>query len=164
MRLGQEKASIDHSILDGVNSDDHHPEVQSFKVVINNQAISPNSVWEKRFSLGKSDYKTIQTILRGHSTVDIQGHVGVLSVASNLQLNSSGYGIRPYGPGGYPTSYMGLYSRLHGDAYLSPDLFGDSVHLRDVYIDTILNEAVLEFYNVSSLSKLVLAYGLVVVK
>jgi hypothetical protein len=59
---------------------------------------------------------------------------------------------------------MGGYSRLHGDAYLTPNLFGGMVRLRDAYIDTATDEAVLEFYNHRPIARIMLCYGTVMVK
>ena len=61
--------------------------------------------------------------------------------------------------------YMGAFSRLHGDSYLSDNEFGgNSIVLRDAYIDTATDEGVLEFYNRSSTTKKLVAYGTVMVK
>lgn len=163
MRLNQKQIKIDHDNLIDINIDDHHPEVKSFKVTINGQAISGRTAWEKRFSLGKANYKSVQAILRGYQTVDIQGHTGVVVMAASVSANSSGYSNKPYGSG-YPTCYMGSYSRLHGDSYLTPSLFSANTRLRDVYIDTGNNEVVIEFYNISTYTQTMSCYGLVVVK
>lgn len=77
----------------------------------------------------------------------------------------SSIGLKPYGPGsGYYTSYMGGYSRLHGDSYLSPSMFGPTfssptIRLRDAYFDTATNQVVLEFYNTNVVSKNLTVYG-----
>jgi len=106
----------------------------------------------------------MRVILRGNQSVNIQGHTGVSIVASDVAGGCSAIGIKPYGAGGYYTSYMGGYSRLHGDSYLTPNMFGGTVRLRDAYFDTATYEPVLEFYNWRPFGTFFLAYGTGLVK
>jgi hypothetical protein len=58
---------------------------------------------------------------------------------------------------------MGQYSRIHGDSYLSPRIFGgNGIHLRDAYIDG--DEVVLEFYNSAGTARNLTVYGMGAVK
>lgn len=93
---------------------------------------------------------------------DIQGHTGLFCMGTDVSGDCTSVGIKPYGSGGYPTTYMGGYSRIHGDAYLSPPMFGGQVRLRDVWIDG--DEAVFEFYNAMATSRTMSCYGAVQVK
>jgi len=99
--------------------------------------------------------------LRGTPNVDIQGHCGAWFVAGDTSQECSAFSLRPYPSG--TQSYIGGYSRLHGDSYLSNKSFGqNSIVLRDAYIDG--DEAVLEFYNTYILSRNLSVYGTVGVK
>lgn len=155
---------LDHDLLiGGMDPHKHHPQGVSYTILINSQAIPANSAWEHRYDLGMSGYKTIRALLRGYQSVDIIGHTGVFVIGSDVSGECTGIGIKPYhGPGGYTTSYMGAYSRIHGDSYLTPNLFGGMVRLRDCYIDD--DEAVLEFYNHRPLERTMSCYGTVLVK
>jgi hypothetical protein len=160
MRLG-EQIVTDHDMLLDVGEDDHHPSVVYYDVIVNSQSIPASSAWEHREPLGQPGHKTLRAILRGDENVDIQGHTGVFVVAGDSAGECSGIGIKPYGSG-YVTSYMGGYSRLHGDAYLTPPMFGGGVRLRNAYIDG--SDAVLEFYNAAAVTRFMSCYGSVVVK
>lgn len=161
MRL--EKQTVkDHDLMQETGEDDHHPRGTSYTILINSQNISAYSTYEHRYDLGKSGHQVIRAFLRGSESVDIQGHTGAFVIGSDTQQDSSGVSIRPYGSS-YVTSYMGAYSRIHGDSYLTHvNLFGTSIMLRDVYIDG--TEAVLEFYNSASVTRTLSVYGTVVVK
>jgi hypothetical protein len=162
MRLNSDGIVTDHGLLTGVDEDDHHNRGESATVLVNPTPISPGA-YEVRVALSKTGFRTFRALLRGSGNVDIQGHVGVFVIAGGVSGECSGIGIAPYGASGYVTSYMGAYSRIHGDSYLSPSgTFGDSIALRDAYIDG--DEAVLEFYNASGLTKSLTVYGTLAVK
>lgn len=152
----------DHELLQNVSSDQHHPSAASFRVVINSLAISATSAYELREDIGRTGCSTIFAVLRGYDSVDVQGHVGCVVYGSKTAAECSAFGIRPYGGGGYVSSYIGGFSRLHGDSYLTRTSFGNSIRLRDCWIDG--TECVLEFYNGSSFSKNLTVYGTVVCK
>lgn len=160
MRLEDHGVVLDHALLQGVGAHDHHPGVESFKIQINAQSISPGA-YEHRVTVGQENHKTVTAILRGYDNVGIQGHEGAYIVGGETAGQCSGMGLVPYGGGGW-TSYMGSYSRLHGDSYLTRGHFRNSIYLRDVWIDG--DEVVLEFYNPSGSSQLLTVYGTVVVK
>ena len=87
----------------------------------------------------------------------------VFVVASAVAGQCCGISSKPYGSGGYTTSYMGGYDRVHGASYLSRDCFGSFIYLRDVWIDG--TEVVLEFFNADTVSAQNMScYGMVVVK
>jgi len=163
MRPADRQIQDGHDDLLGVTSEQHHPIPQTIKVQINSASISGLSSYEHRVSIGPG-HKTFLANLRGNEVIQITGHAGALVLASDSSGQCSGISAKPYGAGGYYTSYMGGYSRLHGDSYLTPDLFGSSVRLRDAYIDTATDEAVLEFYNVNAASRSVVCYGTIMVK
>lgn len=163
MRPKDKQIVTDHDQLQNVVAAQHHAVATSFRVQINGTSISAYSAHEHRVSIG-AGHKTFKAILRGKDIIQITGHEGVLVLASDSPAGCTGIAAVPYGAGGYYTSYMGGYSRLHGDSYLTPDLFDSSVRLRDAYIDTATDEAVLEFYNVSSSTRSIYCYGTVVVK
>lgn len=145
MRTDDKGVVADHTLLVDVGPNDHHPQAESFTVLINSLSIPPGS-YEKRISLATGGHQTIRVLLRGVVSIDIQGHVGVSAVGGSASANSTGVAISPYGGGGYLTSYMGAYSRLHGDSYLSQNgVFGIQIVFQDVYVDD--DEAVLVFYN-----------------
>lgn len=161
MRLGKHIVT-DHDALTNIEDDDHHPSVVYYDIIINSQSIPAGTAWEHREALGGSGHKTMRAILRGSQSVDVQGHTGVFVIAGDVSAECSGIGIKPYGAGGYPTSYMGGYSRLHGDSYLTPPMFGGGIRLRNAYIDGA--DAVLEFYNSAVITRFMSCYGSVVVK
>jgi hypothetical protein len=154
----------DHDLLTGVGSDDHHPSAFADRVLVNSQAISPSSSYELRLPLGKSGHSIAWGVLRGVVSTDILGHEGVFFLAHNVADEAAAIGIRSYGAGGYPTSYVGAYSRLHGDAYLShTQTFGPNIRFDDAWIDG--TDLVLEFRNThGSLSRNLTVYGAFVVK
>ena len=161
MRL-QRKVVTDHDMHTGIGENDHHNRAISEDVLINSQSISPGA-YELRIDLGRDGFRTFWAILRGTKSVDIQGHGGVFVMAGGLSGDCHGLTVAPYGAGGYPTSYMGAYSRIHGDSFLSyPSAFGPSISLRDAYIDG--DEAVLEFYNSSGFNRVLTVYGTLAVK
>lgn len=152
----------DHSLLQDIASGDHHLAAQVVTVLVNSQSIASGS-YEHRESLPSSGYKTIRAILRGLTLVQTQGHVGVSAVGSDSSAESMAIGIEPYGGSGYLTSYMGAYSRLHGDSYLTyPGTFGTNIALQDVYLDD--DEAVFKFYNFSAYNQNLTVYGTAVIK
>jgi hypothetical protein len=162
MRLNNGGTVTDHGLLAGVGEDDHHNRGESATVLVNPTAISPGA-YEVRVALSMTGFRTFRALLRGGDNVDTQGHVGTFVIAGGASGVCSGIGIAPYGASGYTTSYMGAYSRIHGDLYLSPvGAFGDGIALRDAYIDG--DEAVLEFYNASGLTKSLTVYGTLAVK
>jgi hypothetical protein len=163
MRLKNKQVITNHELVQNIEEDTHHNRGISATILINAQTISALSSWEYRIDLGKTGYKTLRVLLRGALAVDIQGHAGVFVISGNATLESSGIGLLPYGSGGYTTSYMGSYSRIHGDSWLAPiGMFGLGITLRDAYIDD--DEAVLEFYNYSGLSQTLKCYGTLVIK
>jgi hypothetical protein len=160
MRL-QKQIVTDHDFLQDINEDDHHLPVTYFTVAINSQSVNPASAYEVRIDLGNSGHKTIRVILRGNTEINIQGYEGCFVLGTDVSEECSSFTMMKYSAT-YITSYMGGYSRIHGDSYLSRALFGE-VFLRDVYIDG--DEAVLEFYNTNaSQSKNLTVYGTGVVK
>ena len=151
-----------HNNLQGQTPHDHHPQGTAVEVLVNSQAIPASSAWELALDLGREGYETMRVILRGQQNVDIQGHTGCSVVGSSSAGSCMAISIRPYGTG-YTTSYMGGYSRLHGDSYLTHIIFGSYSVLRDVWIDG--SDAVLEFYNPNpSIADSISVYGMVVVK
>jgi len=162
VRLAGAGIVTDHDFLTGVTEDDHHNRAISRTVLVNAQSIAPGA-YELRVSLGSSGFRTFRALLRGSISVDIQGHVGVFLIAGGASEDCSAIGIAPYGGSGYTTSYMGAYSRIHGDSYLSLiGTFGSGIALRDAYIDD--DEAVLEFYNTSGSNRTLTVYGTLAVK
>lgn len=160
MRLNR-KVITDHSLLP-IASDDHHPAAVSFRWAINSQPIAAGTAWELRETIGDG-HKIIEAVVRGKNSVDVQGHDGVFAIGTDSSGECSAVGNRPYGGSGYTTSYVGGYSRLHSDSYLSGwDMFGSNILLRDFWIDG--DEAVLEFYNVGGTTQNLTTYGSAVAK
>jgi len=145
----------DHDLLVDVGEEDHHVTVAPWKTTINALSIAPGQ-YSHNIALGKSGCRTVQGILRGHLSVDIQGHTGVFVLATDTAQQSSAIGIRPYPSG--TQSYVGGYSRLHGDSYLSHRDFGSYVYLVDAYISG--SNLVLSFFNThATLSKNLTVFG-----
>lgn len=165
MRLSYEPSVQDHDLLLDVETQSHHPPGEHFRILVNSQFVPAFSAWEFRQTLAFDGHKTVRAILRGSESTNIQGHTGVFCMGTDTATESTAVGIKPYA-GGYPTSYMGGYSRIHGDSYLTPPMFGPStnpqVRLRDIYIDG--DEVVVEFYNPTSGSQIMNCYGAVHVK
>ena len=160
MRLNKQIVT-DHDMIALVIASDHHLQGTLFTVLINSQALAANTAYEFRYDLGVSGHKVMHGNLRGTPNVDIQGYCGCWFIAGDSSGKCSGISIRPYPSG--TQSYMGAYSRLHGDSYVSNKVFGsDAIVLRDAYIDG--SDAVLEFYNTHYLSRNLTAYGMVGVK
>lgn len=154
---------MDHDEFNDVDEGSHHPRGEWFAIIINSQSVPPSGTYEHRVSI-EPGHKAIRAILRGNQSTDIQGHTGVVVMGTDSQQESLCVNIKPYGAGGYPTSYMGCYSRLHGDSYLTHAMFGGAVRLQDVYIDTATDEAVLVFANVLLATRFMSCYGQVQLK
>jgi hypothetical protein len=160
MRLGKQVIT-DHDLIIS-EPDDHHLPATYFTIAINAQAIAGNTAYEHRINLGNSGHKTMRVIIQGDQTVLLQGYEGAFILANDTSQECSAMSVMKYSPT-YITSYMGTYSRLHGDSYLSDNVFGDGhIRLRDAYIDG--DEAVLEFFNSDSSSRDLTVYGTGVVK
>lgn len=148
----------DHDELDGQTPHDHHPQGTFFTVIINSQSIAGNTAYEHRVNLGREGHKTLWGTLRGDRNLGIQGHAGAFFLASDVEDECIGM-CNSYSS----YIYMGAFSRLHGDSYLSYSEFGNSkIRLRDAWIDG--DEAVLEFYNTFSTATNLKCYGTVGVK
>lgn len=160
MRLKDKAVVKDHDLLTGQGPHDHHPQGASHTVIINSQVIAGQTAYEHRVNLGREGYKTLKGFLRGPQNIGNQGHTGCFFLASDV--SAEGIGMSNTYTSVYYV-YMGAFSRLHGDSYLSESEFGDdSIRLRDAYIDG--DEAVLEFYNTFSTSKTLKCYGTLAVK
>lgn len=153
---------LDHDLLQTQGEHDHHPRGTVVNVLVNSQAIAGTTAYELRINVGREGYQTVRAILRGHELVDTIGHTGVNVLGGATAGECASSWTKPYGAGGYTTSYMGGYSKLHGASYLSRNNFGSSILLRDVWIDG--DEVVLEFYNTSATSQNMSCYGMVVLK
>lgn len=162
MRPNFDGIVTDHDLMLGQTENDHHPVVESHDVLINSLSI-PTGDYEKRITLSRSGHKTVRLIMRGPEGVGLlQGHTGGYFVGTDVSARGVGISMRPYGGGGYFNVYMGGYSRLHGDSYLSHMCFGSSIRCKDVYIDD--DELVIVFTNASGSNQNLTAYGLAVVK
>jgi len=164
VRLAGSDVVTDHDLLTDVGEDDHHDAAETVKVQVNAQAIPASSTYELRYSLGSSSHRVAWGVLRGVINTDILGHEGVFFLAHDTADEAATVGIRRYGAGGYPTSYVGAYARLHGDSYLShTETFGPNIRFDDAWIDG--DELVLEFRNTHpTLSRNLTVYGAVAVK
>lgn len=164
LRVQDDSIIGDHDQINDIGEDKHHPRGEFFSILINSQSVPATSIYAHRVSI-EPGHQVIRAILRGANSTDIQGHDGVVAMGTDAQQESMGVSIKPYGAGGYPTSYMGCYSRLHGDSYISyPSQFGTAIILRDIYIDTGTDEAVLVFYNSSVIARNMSCYGQVQLK
>lgn len=154
----------DHDQLVDVGADDHHNAATTEKIQVNSQAIAALTTYELRTTLDADGHRVAWGVLRGVVNTDILGHEGVFFLAHATADDGSTIGIRRYGAGGYPTSYVGAYSRIHGDSYLShKDTFGPDIRLDDAWIDG--DELVLEFRNThGTLSRNLSVYGAVAIK
>lgn len=162
MRLRSKEKLADHNQIQGQQPEDHHPPAEFYRIIINSQSVPATGAVELRQSLIYDGHKTIRAVLRGHENTDIQGHTGAFVQGSDLENDSIGASCRPYGGAGYTISYMGSYSRIHGDSYLTNAMFGNNIRLRDIWIDD--DEAVLEFYNAAGTAQNLTVYGTVMVK
>jgi hypothetical protein len=151
----------DHAHLAGVLPAQHHPPVETVNVQINGTSIAPGN-YQYSSALIYSGHKIARAILRGPTLVDIVGHTGAFVVGTDTADQAAGFSMVPSGITFYPTSYMGGYSRLHGDAYVSDVVFGIDIVLKDLRI--VGSNLVLEFRNVGGGNRLLYCYGLVVVK
>lgn len=164
MRLDGRQISTDHDRWQDVNPADHHPPAYTYRIALNSQSIGAGSAYQHREALGNAGHKLIEAVLRGNQSVNVQGHTGVFAVGTEVPGECSSLGIKPINYAGYVTSYMGVYSRIHGDSYLTPPMFGGLVRLRDLFIDTATDEAVIEFFNASPFIRFFSVFGTVRVK
>lgn len=160
MRLTGKDVVTDHSLLTNIGPEDHHVTAVTAKTIVNSLAIGPGT-YQHRVALGKTGCRTVQGVIRGDVSVDIQGHTGVWFMGTATAQQSSAIGLRPYPSGAQ--SYVGGYSRLHGDTYLSHADFGqDLIRLDDVYIDG--SDVVFVFNNISASARNLTVYGSCVAK
>jgi len=162
MRLEEHGVITDHDVMYAA-PDEHHQPADAGRFSLNGVAIGAASAYEHRIDIG-SGHKVVTAILRGNKNVTLIGYAGVWVVGSDVYGECSANGLEPYGAGGYLSCYVGGYSRLHGDAYLSGNwsVFGSNVYLRDVWIDG--SDLVLEFYNPGGAPSSVYAWGSYLVK
>jgi len=147
----------DHDYLLNQTPNDHHAQGSSYTVIVNSLSIAPGT-YEHRVFVGP-DFRTVEVCLRGNELTNMIGNTGFWGFGTNVQQESCGESIRPYG-GSYYTSYMGAYSRLHGDSYLThPGVFGDSIRLVDVWYDSTNEEVVHVFENIAGVNKNLTVYG-----
>lgn len=150
----------DHAGL-AVLPDQHHPPVETISVIINGTSLAPGTTpWTT--GLTYSGHKLVRGIFRSNTFVDTTGFTGAYVVGTDASAQSAGFSMVPSGIAGYPTTYMGGYSRLHGDSYLSGICFGSSIVMKDISISGSLLR--IEFTNISSSNQLVYCYGLAIVK
>lgn len=154
----------DHDLFTGQTADDHHNSATTERVLVNSQAIGPLTTYELRIALGKTGHRVAWGCIRGNVSTDILGHEGCFFLAHNVADEAASIGIRSYGAGGYPTSYVGAYSRLHGDSFLShTTTFGPNIRFDDAWIDG--SDLVLEFRNThATLTRNLTVYGAVAIK
>lgn len=148
--------ATDHDLSQGQAADDHHSPGELFRLLVNSLSIAPG-LHEERVTLAASDLQTCFAVLRGPSQTDIQGHEGAVVFGTATAGECSAQGLKAYGGGGYTTSYMGGYSRLHGDSYLTHNMFGPNIRLRDFYLDG--DEIVFEFANISGSNQTLTVYA-----
>lgn len=144
-----------------MTANQHHPAVECKTVQINGTSI-PAGVYTYRIALSQANHKIVRAILRGYGAVDVTGYEGAFALGTNTAGQSTGFSIKPIVLAGYTTSYMGGYSRLHGDAYISEFCFGTSIVLQDLYIDG--TDVVLLFRNYSGINQSLYCYGTLAVK
>jgi hypothetical protein len=156
MRTTEKGQVADHTLLADVGVNDHHRQGTFYTVIINSQTIPPGA-YQLRTALGGTGHKTIRAMLRGSISVGTQGHCGAFALGSDVAAQSVGMSsvYSAY-------TYMGCFSRLHGDTKLSETIFGSSIYLRDIYIDG--SDGVLEFYNSSGTNQALMVYGTISVK
>jgi len=136
---------------------DHHPPAESWKVICNGLSIPPGT-YDYRVALVYAGHQVVKVILRATLMVDTQGHSGLYAVGGNAALTSMAVISKGVEITGYVTSYMGAYSRLHGDAWLSQiGMFGSFIALTDLFIDG--SDVVLRFSNVAGTNQDLIVYG-----
>jgi len=155
-------ALTDHTGL-ATLPEQHHPPAETVVVQINGTVIAAGESVQS-YPLTYSGHQIARAILRGPITVDVVGNAGAYAVGTATSGQSAGFSMVPSGIANYPTTYMGGYSRLHGDSYLSELVFavGGFIVLKDVRINGSNLELV--FQNVSGVNKTLICHGLVVVK
>ena len=159
MRLSRVDRLSDHTQLQDVGENDHHPRGTFYTVIINAYTIPASSDYEHRVNLGSTGHKVLRGVLRGDQLIGGQGHTGCFFQASDTQQESIGMSSS------YSSYvYMGCFSRLHGDSYLSHSgLFGSyGIYFLDAYIDGL--DAVLVFRNIVAASRTLKVYGTIMVK
>lgn len=160
MRTADHGVITDHALMQALPTA-HHEQAVADRFTINGQAIAATSAYEKRINIG-SGHKVVRAVVRGKNNIAILGHDGVWCLGADSSGQCSANGMRAYGAS-YISCYVGGYSRIHGDSYLSGwDMFGSNVYLRDVWIDD--DELVLEFFNVGGSPSTVSAWGSFVAK
>lgn len=160
MRTVLKEAVTDHDLIVS-EPGDHHPPVETFILQVNFFEIPPASSKSYRVNLDYGGHKTVRVYLRGTESVGLQGHTGCYIIGTDAQAESASIGVEPYYTSPGP-AYIGGYSRLHGDSFLSPAMFRGA-RLVDVWIDG--DQVVLSFYNASPTFTVLSAfYGTGVVK
>ena len=160
MRLCTKDVFTDHDLLTNVLADDHHSQTAAVRISVGGTSI-PFGSYNLLVPLGKSGCRTLRAILKGTTYIDTQGYDGIFCTGGASSAQSCSFGIAPY-PAAV-ASYMGGYSRLHGDSYLSTNCFGGSaIRLNDCYISG--SDAVFVFYNTSGSPVNLVVYGVCAAK
>lgn len=146
----------DHSLF-MITPYDHHPEVESARLQINGLSIPPGD-YEKRITWTRSSHRITEAILAGQSSTVPGGRHGAWGMGTQVSGQSNARFLS--GAGVY--TYLASFSRLHGDTYLSSTIFGNSIVLKDIYLDGA--DTVLLFTNLSALSQSLYCWGLVTAK
>ena len=134
MRVVPKEVATDHSVFASQTTDDHHATAGGASFSINSQSIGAGLSYNLDVALDRSGCRVLRAVLRGKINVELQGHEGCYVIGTSSSVESASIGIRAY-PGGLQ-SYVGGYSRLHGDGYLSHgETFGNSIVLEDAYIN-----------------------------
>lgn len=143
----------------------HHPPVETVTIQINGTTIAPGA-YTYSTALTYSGHKIVRAILRGPISVDIVGSAGAYVVGTDTADQAAGFSMVPSNIALYPTTYMGGYSRMHGDTYLTEMVFGVMPAAHIVLKDVRINGSNLElvFQNLDGVNRALYCYGLCVVK
>jgi len=151
------KARVPRGITDHdyfvIEPDDHHPEAEVEKLIINGTSISPGD-YEVRIQWNRDNHIITEACLAGSNLYFQGGRSGAW--ASGTQTPAQSGSEHVSGSGTY--LYIASFMRLHGDAYLSQAVFGTSIRLKDLYLDG--DETVILFNNGAGSNRTLRCWGL----
>jgi len=161
MRLDRQVVT-DHALLTGVTAAQHHPPVETVRLIINATVI-PSGAYLVQLALTYSGHQMARVILRGPQVMQVVGNEGCFIIATATANQASGFSLKKT-LGSYTTSYIGGYSRIHGDSYVTEKCFGAGgyIALRNARINGSNLE--LEFFNTSAVNDTLTVYGTAICK
>jgi len=131
-----------HALLQDVGENDHHNRGESFSVNINALSV-PSGTSEVRIDVGKTGFRTVRCFAMGKDFHVTGGYDGCYFYGTTVAAESCAKSIKK---GTSTYIYIGAFSRMHGDSYISDGaVFGSNLYMVSVHVDG--SDVVFTVYN-----------------